>query len=100
MFQFATCDRKMALRFLQELYPEKKTRITEQAEEVKHVLNMVEKDMFRIPDPSMHGPRVAILPGKNWDEQQRRQVLNALQKMVEYITYEKSSIEGGQDGNV
>ncbi len=64
--QFATCNRKIALCFLQQLYPNK--IITDTEKSAKKVLDLVEADIIRIPDPKMHGSQVGISPSRNWDE--------------------------------
>ena len=61
--RFETCDRSWALRFLNQLYPDKNLTDTGV---VATLLNFVEQDVIRIPDPKMHGNRVAILPSKNF----------------------------------
>ena len=74
--RFATCERSRALNFLKKLYPSKE--VTE--ENAKAVLDFVEQDCFRIPDPDMHGSRVGIYPSKNWDESRRDDYIAALKK--------------------
>ena len=63
--QFATCNREMALGFLRQLYPN--GDITDTDDSARAVLDLVEADIIRIPDPNMHGQRVGIFPSKNWD---------------------------------
>jgi len=65
-FQFATCDRYRALGFLRTLYPS--ATVEDTPESAGPVLDMVERDVFRIPDPMMHGGRVTIYPAKNWGD--------------------------------
>jgi len=60
--RFETCSRKSALGFLRKFYPSATVEDTE--ESAKAVLDFVEKDVFRIPDPSFHSG--AIYPSKNW----------------------------------
>lgn len=67
VFYFATCERRRALEFLQILYPNAKNPITDEGV-TKALLDLVEKDILRIPDPAMHGMRVAIMPSKNYVE--------------------------------
>ena len=64
--QFATCERNRALGFLQKLYPGED--ITDTEDSAKAFLDLVAADIVRVPDPYMHGPRVAIYPSTNWDE--------------------------------
>ena len=73
--QFATCDRKRALFFLQEVYPSRK--IEDIPESAGPVLDFVEQDLIRIQDPSMYGKRIQVVPGKNWQEDMREQVAKA-----------------------
>ena len=63
MFQFATCDPNRALEFLRRLYPD--SEVTRDS--ARAVLELVEQDAIRIPDPAMHGPNVGILPSKNFE---------------------------------
>jgi len=65
-FQFATCDRSRALGFLRKLYPS--AIVEDTPGSAGPVLDMVERDVFRIPDPMMHGGRVTIYPAANWSE--------------------------------
>lgn len=81
MFQFATCERDRALGFLQKLYPSKTVTDTEAS--AKAVLDLVEKDVFRIPDPMMHGSNVTIYPSKNWDESKREEYVAVLSRFHE-----------------
>ena len=76
--QFATCERNKALRFLQKLYPN--GDITDTKKSAKAILDLVEKDIIRIPDPSMHGQQVAIYPSKNWDDLNKDQYMSILTK--------------------
>lgn len=63
---FATCERKRALEFLQAVYPSKE--ITDTPESAGPLLDFVEQDIVRIPDPMMHGKRIEVIPGKKWVE--------------------------------
>ena len=74
--QFATCNRKTALGFLQKLYPD--NTITDTDNSAKDILDLVEADIVRIPDPYFHGPAVAIFPSKNWDETKRTEYTTTL----------------------
>ncbi len=76
--QFATCERKRALNFLKKLYPN--SEITDTEESAKPLLDLVELDIFRIPDPYMHGQRVAIYPSKNWNSQNKDKCMTTLLK--------------------
>ena len=74
--EFATCERKRALEFIQRVYPSKK--ITDTPDCAGPLLDLVEKDIVRIQDPMMYGDRIAISPNaKNWKEEYREQVVKA-----------------------
>ncbi len=77
-FQFATCERHRALEFLQKLYPSRV--VTDAPESAGKVLDYVEKDIIRIPDPFVHGSRVAVYPSKNWKPELQKEVYEALMK--------------------
>lgn len=64
--QFATCNRQMAIRFIQKVYPGKE--ITDTLESAGPLLDFVEKDIVRIQDPMMYGNEIQVIPGKNWVE--------------------------------
>lgn len=76
--RFETCDRKRALQFLQKLYPD--STITDTEDSAKAVLDIVEKDIIRIPDPSMHGQRVGVIPSRNWVDSQKDEYVDILTK--------------------
>lgn len=69
--RFETCERKTALRYLQHFYPNRKL---EDTGKTKAVLDLVESDIFRIPDPKFH-PGGQVYPGKNWDELNKEEYL-------------------------
>jgi hypothetical protein len=62
--RFETCDRRRALEFLRKFYPSAEVEDTE--ESAGPVLDMVERDVFRIPDPDVHGYRATVYPSANW----------------------------------
>ena len=64
--QFATCERKRALDYIQKVYPDK--IITDTPGSAKELLDFVEKDIIRIQDPMMYGDIIQIVPGKKWIE--------------------------------
>ncbi len=69
LIRFDTRNRQRALTFLQGHYP---NCIIEDAEEsASAVLDLVEGDVFRIPDPSAHGG--SIYPSKNWPDNKENQ---------------------------
>lgn len=74
-FSFATCERNRALGFLQKVLPSKK--ITDTPESAKNFLDYVQADIVRVQDPYMHGNRIAIIPGNNWDESKRTDILES-----------------------
>ena len=86
--QFATCSRKSALGFLKKLYPD--SEVSDTPESAGPVLDYVEQDIIRIPDPYMHGSRVAIYPSKNWREDIQDEVHAALK------TFHEAQHQGGQ----
>ena len=77
---FATCERRRALSFLGELYPSQKLKDTGAT---SRLLDIVEKDIIRIPDPMMHGKRVSPVRGDKWDESQLEMVTNICQEFHE-----------------
>ena len=74
--EFATCERKRALEFLQSVYPSKP--ITDTPDCAGPLLDLVEKDIVRIQDPAMYGNRIEVSPNAtNWKEEYREQVIAA-----------------------
>jgi len=59
LIRFATCDRRMALRFLAKYYPS--FQVNDEGATAE-VLDLVEKDIIRIPDPSFHPNGVITMP--------------------------------------
>ena len=49
------------------------------------LLDYVEKDIIRIPDPMMHGSQVGLLPTTNWNENLRGEVYETAHKFHENI---------------
>jgi hypothetical protein len=78
--QFATCDRKTALEYIQRVYPGRE--ITDTPESAGPLLDFVEKDIVRIQDPMMYGNQIQVVPGKNWVEsdETRQRVVDACMK--------------------
>lgn len=74
-FHFATCERRRALQFLQDVYPSKD--ISDTPESAGPLLDFVQKDIVRVQDPMMHGSTIAIIPATNWDEKYRDAVVAA-----------------------
>ncbi len=81
--QFATCERRTALGFWQKLYPSK--TITDTEDSAKGILDLTKADIIRIPDPYMHGPRVAIYPSTNWDNAKREEYMIILKKFEQAL---------------
>jgi len=74
--EFATCERKRALEFIQKVYPNKV--ITDTPNCAGPLLDLVEKDIVRVQDPMMYGNSIAISPNaNNWDEKYRDEVVAA-----------------------
>jgi hypothetical protein len=72
--RFATCVRKTALEFLRKFYP---SQILEDTGGVAALLDLVEADIIRIPDPEFH-PGGQVLPSTNWDESKKDEYTKAL----------------------
>lgn len=77
--RFETCVRKTALGFLRKFYPDRNLKDTGKT---KAVLDLVEADIVRIPDPSFH-PGGQIYPSSNWDELNKDQYMKVLKAFIE-----------------
>lgn len=76
MIRFATCERRRALEFLKKFYP---SRVIEDTpESAGPVLDLVEQDLFRIPDPDFHGG--TVFPGPKWDESRREECVSVMDR--------------------
>lgn len=75
ILQFATCERKRALDYIQQVYPSKK--IEDTPESAGALLDFVEQDVVRIQDPTMYGKNIQVVPGNNWNEDKRGAVVSA-----------------------
>ena len=74
--EFATCDRKRALEFIQRVYPSRV--ITDTPDSAGPLLDLVEQDIVRIQDPGVYGGRIEVNPNaKNWQEKYREDVIAA-----------------------
>ena len=74
--EFATCERGRALEFIKRVYPSK--IITDSPDSAGPLLDLVEKDIVRIQDPTMYGNRIGVSPNaKNWDDKYRDEVIAA-----------------------
>lgn len=80
--QFATCDRNRALGFLKAFYDNGKV---EDKGIIKEVLDLVQADIIRIPDPALH-QNGAILPSNNWDDARREEIIDTLTQMQNQLT--------------
>jgi len=79
--EFATCDRKRALEYLQKVYPSKE--ITDTPDSAGPLLDFVEKDIVRIQDPFMYGMTIKVIPGNKWEESD--EIRNLIVKACEII---------------
>lgn len=70
--QFATCERKRALSFLQTAAPN--DGITDTPESAGPLLDLVEKDVLRVQDPMMHGNKIAVVAGNKYDDSHEKNV--------------------------
>ena len=77
--QFATCNRKTALEYLEKLYPS--YTVTEEV--AKPFLDLLEKDIIRLQDPFMY-PRVAVVPGKNYKDEHQGEVMEAIKCLDDF----------------
>lgn len=72
--RFATCERLRALGYLRKFYP---SQSLEDAGGVAALLDLVEKDIIRIPDPDFH-PGGQVFPSTNWDENKKDEYMVAV----------------------
>jgi hypothetical protein len=63
-FAFATCERQRALEFLKKLYPS--ANVTDTADSVKDLLDIIESDEIRVCDPAFHNGQ--IIQSYNWND--------------------------------
>ena len=78
---FATCDRRAALRYLQQTLPS--ASLEDSPESISEFLDFVERDIVRVQDPMMYGKRIAINPGKKWDESHREALMVASKPLLD-----------------
>ena len=79
ILRFETCDRSRALGFLQRLLP---AYVVEDTPECAGpLLDFVEADVIRIPDPDHH-PSGAVFPSKNWTKDSFKPVSDAHLSMM------------------
>ncbi len=75
-FEFATCDKNMAISFLKKLYPNGK--VNEQT--CALIMPFITSDIVRIQDPDFHKPS-QVVAGKNWSEnKEEREKISAIFK--------------------
>lgn len=74
---FATCNREVALEFLQKLYPS--TKVEDTPEDAGPLLDLVEKDIVRIQDPNYHNP-AKVIPATHWAEASRDDFMRICQE--------------------
>lgn len=79
ILRFETCDRQRALGFLAKLLPAYVVEDT--AECAGPLLDFVEADVIRIPDPDHH-PNGAVFPSKNWTAESFKPVSDAHLSMM------------------
>ena len=77
-FQFATCNRRTALGFLQQLYPD--YDVIDTPDVAADLLNMVESDAVRVLDPNLH--KGAVVASNNWKPGMDKDVLAAIEKLT------------------
>ena len=84
-FQFATCNKNMAMLHLKKAYP--KRDISE--ESLKEIMPFITADIVRIQDPDFHSP-VQVVPGTNWTEcpVKRKEIKAAFQKFHDSLIKE------------
>ena len=66
ILNFATCERRKALEYIQQVLPSRE--IADTPESAGPLLDFVEQDIVRVQDPFMYGNRIQVTPGKNWVE--------------------------------
>jgi len=79
-FQFATCERSRAKEFIQSVYP---SYLVVDSGKTKEFLDVLEEDIVRVTDPSVHG-RATIVSGKNWNEDRDRDRVSQLSQDMHY----------------
>ena len=80
--RFETCNRHTAHGFLEKFYPS--CTVDKDHPSVSAVFDLVELEVFRIPDPMMH-PGGQVVPGKNWDADKATETIAILQAMHDHI---------------
>lgn len=78
-FNFATCDRQRAFHFLHIVTGEP---VKDEPGAAKELLDLIEKDIVRLQDPSMYGNRIAVLAGTLWDSSHREAVVKACKQIT------------------
>lgn len=82
LFRFATCERPRALGFLAKFYPDAEVK---DEGPVADVLDLVQKDIIRIPDPAFH-PNGVITMSKEAPKGEEKAVVAKLQAMHDLLS--------------
>ena len=61
---FATCNRRVAEKFIQEVNPS----VVINFDNCKKLLDLIERDVLRVCDPMMHGKAGLVIGGKNYSK--------------------------------
>ena len=80
-FCFATCERRRALEFLAKAYPSRTVRDT--PDDAGPLLDLVERDVVRIQDPTCHWPP-QVVQGRAWNDAQHDAVIAAAQQVHDF----------------
>ena len=79
-FCFVVRKREEALLAIKKVYPGKE--ITDSPDSAGELLDFVEKGVISIMDPSFHGSQIEVMPGKNWDDSLKDDVVFACKALV------------------
>lgn len=74
MIHFATCERGRALKYLNGF---RSREVLDTPDDAGPVLDLVEADIIRIPDPEFH-PKGGVRPGNKWDNSRRAEITKTL----------------------
>jgi hypothetical protein len=75
-FQFATCDPKRALTFIQRFYKVEES-------DIPCMLNLIKRDVLRVQDPDMHS-RCEITAGKKYDTKFDADITEAVSELTKH----------------
>lgn len=87
IINFATCERKRALEYIRKVYPSKEI----QESDVAELLDFVEKDYARVQDPMMYGNRIAIIPGKKFRPEMRKEIEKVCKNFIDTVMGESDA---------